>query len=196
MFVLDLREWYQILIDVSHLILKWITLGSEQCCFSSLSVTENVCSAGLLFWAHYFTSIYARKIPSEVTVADVVNVGKFYIHVSYHFLKWPTFDPEAYFSVIISFFPFFPFSTSAGSYFMPVILVSKDWIRFLASSFQRWVLFCCAVTRLVISALELRIHSSSSRTCALSPCSFRLYSCSICDTCGGGGGGGKQTCLW
>lgn len=49
MFVLDLREWYQILIDVSHLILKWITLGSEQCCFSSLSVTENVCSAGLLF---------------------------------------------------------------------------------------------------------------------------------------------------
>lgn len=76
-------------------------------------------------------------------------------------------------------------SIVTSPYLKPVILVSKAWTRFLASSFQRWVLFCWAARRRVRSAQELRLLSSSSCTRASNPCSFRLYSCSICASWGG-----------
>lgn len=108
------------------------------------------------------------------------------LFLSFSGFKLATFWSQGAFlsAHFVSFFPFFSTSKSAftSSYLRLVILVSKDWTRFLASSFQRWVLFCCAVRRRVRSELELRLHSSSSRSRASSPCSFRLYSCSICDT--------------
>lgn len=122
------------------------------------------------FWApHCLTFIYIRFFvflnlctPSLPVFKTVVFWSLFSVHYHYHYHS-------------------FPLKSTLSSYFRLVILVSKDWIRFLASSFQCWVLFCCAVRRRVKSALELRLHSSSSRTRASSPCSFRLYSCSICE---------------
>ncbi|KAG9342478.1 hypothetical protein JZ751_016481 [Albula glossodonta] len=65
--------------------------------------------------------------------------------------------------------------THAHTYLRLPSFSSKASASLRASSFQRLVVFCWAVSRRLSSTVELRLPSSNSRTRASSPCSFTCW---------------------